>query len=171
MASICGVSTTPSVAPGGQRTAPSYAVSLTAMSVSLALVAYSKTRSPCALPHLPASFTSVHYPPTNSSLINRLSAQLGWISSENISDVLPHNVTVNLLAKSDSVTGTIVVGEYVEQGFRFLRADHSILGGRWIGERRYGAPIGESIYGAFTLQEAIRMVERNEKAGDNALVM
>jgi hypothetical protein len=93
------------------------------------------------------------------------------MSPKNIFAELPRNVTVNLLAKSDSVTGTIVTGEYVEQGFRFLRADHSILGGRWIGEMRHGAPIGESIYGAFTLQEAIRMVERDEKPGDNALVM
>jgi hypothetical protein len=88
-----------------------------------------------------------------------------------MSTKLPHNVTVNLLARSDSVTGTIVVGEYVEQGFRFLRADHSILGGRWIGKMRHGAPIGESIYSAFTLQEAVRMVERDETQGDNALVM
>jgi hypothetical protein len=170
MASICGAATMPSV-ERGKKTTPAYAVPVAVVSVLLALVAYSKTKSPCALPHLPASFTSVYYPLTNGSLINQLSVRLGWISPESISGVLPHNVTVNLLAKSDSVTGTIVVGEYVEQGFRFMRADHSILGGRWIGEMRYGAPIGESIYGAFTLQEAIRMVERDEKAGDNALVM
>ena len=171
MASICAAATTPSVARRGQKTAPVYAVSLAVVSVSLALVAYSKTRSPCSLPHLPASFTSVYYPPTNGSLINQLGVRLGWIFPESLPDGLPHNVTVNLLAKCDSVTGTIVVGEYVERGFRFLRADHSILGGRWIGKMTQGAPIGESIYGAFTLQEAIRMVERDQKAGDNALVM
>lgn len=80
-------------------------------------------------------------------------------------------MTVNLLARSDSVTGTIVVGEYAELGFRFLRADHSILGGRWIVDSQRGKFLGESIYGAFTLQEGIRLVERNERPGENALVM
>ena len=83
----------------------------------------------------------------------------------------PRNITVNLLARSASVTGTIVVGEYVNYGFRFLRADHSLLGGRWIGDAKAGQSLGDTIYGAFTLQEAIRLVERNEKAGDNALIM
>ena len=80
-------------------------------------------------------------------------------------------MTVNLLARSDSVTGTIVVGEYVEGRYRFLRADHSLLGGRWISTQPGGAPLGDSVYGAFALQEAIRLVERDEKKGENTLVM
>ena len=43
-----------------------------------------------------------------------------------------------LLASQFSNTGVIVVGEHETRGqtFRYLRADHSILGGMWIGAAR-----------------------------------
>jgi hypothetical protein len=84
-------------------------------------------------------------------------------------------VTVNLLARTDSVTGTIIVGEYIENNMpsplRYLRVDHSLLGGRWVGEKKYGSPGGESIYAAFVQQEVVRLVKREYKQGENALVM
>jgi hypothetical protein len=84
-------------------------------------------------------------------------------------------VTVNLLARTDSVTGTIVVGEYIENNIpsplRYLCADHSLLGGRWVGAKAYGSPGGESIYAAFVQQEAVRLVQREYKQGENALIM
>jgi hypothetical protein len=95
----------------------------------------------------------------------------GWPPQTFASGDEPHSITVNLLARSDSVTGTILVGENVDDGYRFLRADHSLLGGRWIGEKTHGNPMGESIYGAFVLQEAIRLVEREEHEEENALIM
>lgn len=69
-----------------------------------------------------------------------------------------------------------MVGEYVEKDFRFLRADHSLLGGRWIGKKvasdsRNG--LGDSIYSTFVLQEAVRMIEskKKKKEKERALFM
>jgi hypothetical protein len=88
-----------------------------------------------------------------------------------------------------SVTGMIVVGESllsdagvqdtVERqptSFRYLRASHSILGGVWIGDNvstransaplldAEGTPLGDSIYSAFVLQEAVRLVDTSDRA-------
>lgn len=68
---------------------------------------------------------------------------------------------------------------------RYLRAGHSLLGGVWIGDRVYrrdglgplsfdqsGAPIGDSIYGAFVLQEAARLAHTsNGRPRKDALIM
>lgn len=71
-------------------------------------------------------------------------------------------ISVRVLARTYSVTGLILVAEHVEEQFRFLRADHSILGGRWIGKKVPPATqgIGDSIYSTFVLQEAVRLVQR-----------
>jgi hypothetical protein len=54
-----------------------------------------------------------------------------------------------------------------------MRADHSLLGGVWIGEKAFGQEIGDSIYTAFVLQEAIRLVkrERVDEGDEHALIM
>ncbi|KAI0796915.1 S-adenosyl-L-methionine-dependent methyltransferase [Abortiporus biennis] len=57
---------------------------------------------------------------------------------------------------------------------RYLRAGHSLLGGVWIGDRVYrrdragplsqdqsGTPLGDSVYGTFILQEAVRLVKKS----------
>lgn len=143
------------------------------LTIPLFITAFSRSQSPCRTPSLPATFRSVYYPtPTNASALSKLTQSfgIGVSTLEADPENQPRNVTVNLLARSDSVTGTIVVGESVEDGFRFLRADHSILGGRWIGDKTYGAPLGESVYGAFTLQEAVRLVKREHvKESENVL--
>ena len=66
-----------------------------------------------------------------------------------------------------------MVAEDVKQGFRYLRADHSLLGGVWVGDKAFGNEIGDSIYSAFVLQEAIRLAERErlDGGGENALIM
>ncbi|KAJ6515616.1 spermidine synthase [Mycena sanguinolenta] len=80
-----------------------------------------------------------------------------------------------------STTGLIVVGEALPppsyQGgsdaemhsLRYLRASHSLLGGVWMGGKiatlddvppqvdSFGTPLGDSIYGTFVLQEAVRL--------------
>lgn len=69
-----------------------------------------------------------------------------------------------ILARRESITGFISVGEYLlpehRRWIRFLRADHSLLGGIWYDGPDSG-PItdAESIYTAFHLQEAVRLVE------------
>lgn len=91
---------------------------------------------------------------------------------------------LRILSSVPSVTGRIVVGEELKHGLRYLRADHSILGGVWVGPRRVrqtdpafeptldasGAPLGDSIYSAFVLQEAARL-QRRAKPAQNALMM
>jgi len=98
-----------------------------------------------------------------------------------------------------SITGLIVVGEALPppsyageddnemHSLRYLRASHSILGGVWMGAKvaaidntppitdSYGTPLGDSIYSAFVLQEAVRLVNSTPKGEkgtwENALVM
>jgi hypothetical protein len=99
------------------------------------------------------------------------------------------NFPLRILSSLPSVTGMIVVGESLpsdtwvpgtpEQhptSFRYLRASHSILGGVWIGEKvstradgapvldATGTPLGDSIYSAFVLQEAVRLVDTTDRA-------
>ncbi|KZT74406.1 S-adenosyl-L-methionine-dependent methyltransferase [Daedalea quercina L-15889] len=78
-------------------------------------------------------------------------------------------------------SGAVVVGEALADSppgvpasvplLRYLRAGHSLLGGNWMGEdvirrgplavhRETGEMLGDSVYNAFVLQEAIRLVER-----------
>ncbi|BGP00201.1 spermine synthase [Rhodotorula toruloides] len=88
-----------------------------------------------------------------------------------------------VLASRRSVTGWITVGEHVvpspdgsnerDLTLRYLRADHSLLGGLWVGPSRDmlkmqfgGEPTeeevvkrAESIYSTFILQEAVRLVK------------
>ncbi|GAA6058915.1 hypothetical protein JCM10212_002867 [Sporobolomyces blumeae] len=88
--------------------------------------------------------------------------------------------TSSILASSHSTTGVIVVGEQEITGphgkggyrFRYLRADHSLLGGLWTGPseielRAKGKEVtevevvrrAESIYSTFILQELVRLVK------------
>lgn len=100
------------------------------------------------------------------------------------------NAPLRVLSSIPSVTGRIVVGEELKHGLRYLRADHSILGGVWIGKHHLrrrmdtdddmgglgvvtdakGEPLGDSIYTAFVLQEAARLQARARPA-KNALIM
>lgn len=42
---------------------------------------------------------------------------------------------LRVLSSEQSLTGRVVVGDNLKEGYRFLRCDHSILGGRWFRER------------------------------------
>ncbi|KAG1752575.1 uncharacterized protein EDB91DRAFT_1103330 [Suillus paluster] len=96
--------------------------------------------------------------------------------------VSPYNSTtypLRILNSTRSKTGVVVVGEILPpadgsstpvQSIRYLRASHSLLGGVWIGDKvatlddfppltdQRGTPLGDSIYSAFVLQEAVRLV-------------
>lgn len=78
-----------------------------------------------------------------------------------------------LLGRQESLTGYISVLESLDQGFRAMRCDHSLLGGNWV---KYETPSGiaEPIYAVFVMLEAIRLVSVPEPVPDNeasALVM
>ncbi|KAG6335107.1 hypothetical protein ID866_3976 [Astraeus odoratus] len=104
---------------------------------------------------------------------------------------------LRILSSEESLTGRIVVGELLDvpqdgtsdalHSLRYLRASHSLLGGVWTADRvatignappqtdGFGTPIGDSIYSAFVLQEAVRLVNSTPQCRDdhcgNALVM
>ncbi|KAI6047505.1 S-adenosyl-L-methionine-dependent methyltransferase [Pisolithus marmoratus] len=76
---------------------------------------------------------------------------------------------LRILSSQESTTGVVVVGELLDtlkdtipdalHSLRYLRASHSLLGGgvppRTDG---FGTPLGDSIYSAFVLQEAVRLI-------------
>jgi len=71
--------------------------------------------------------------------------------------------SVRILARSDSTTGTVVIAENLVDNFRFMRCDHSLLGGVWMAGSRgriYSNGLGDSIYTTFVVQEAVRLVNR-----------
>ncbi|KAG1783081.1 S-adenosyl-L-methionine-dependent methyltransferase [Suillus placidus] len=96
--------------------------------------------------------------------------------------VTPYNsptYPLRILNSTQSKTGVVVVGEILPpddrsspplHSIRYLRASHSLLGGVWIGDGvatldnfppltdQDGTPLGDSIYSAFVLQEAVRLV-------------
>jgi hypothetical protein len=96
---------------------------------------------------------------------------------------------LRILSSVPSVTGIIVVGETLPpdtrmagtpetypSSLRYLRASHSILGGVWVGDKisqrtsgaplldAEGTPLGDSIYSAFVLQEAVRLIDTSNRA-------
>jgi hypothetical protein len=83
--------------------------------------------------------------------------------------------SVRVLARTDSITGVVIVAENLVDRFRFLRCDHSLLGGTWVTGSRspiYSNGLGDSIYTTFIVQEAVRLADRpTRKSQENALVM
>lgn len=75
---------------------------------------------------------------------------------------LAGNNTIRVLDRQFSTTGLIVIAENVAAPYRYMRCDHSLLGGRWQLSSDPSQPLalGESIFLTFTLQEAVRLVER-----------
>ncbi|KAL4892201.1 S-adenosyl-L-methionine-dependent methyltransferase [Aspergillus ambiguus] len=82
-----------------------------------------------------------------------------------------------LVARKDSLTGYISVLDNLEDGFRVMRCDHSLLGGQWIKEHRtYKPTLKDPIYAVFTMLEAVRLVETDHSeprvdANSKALVI
>lgn len=96
-----------------------------------------------------------------------------------MSSMAAHHLNVTLLERNwilmdrkESLTGYISVLDNLDEGYRVMRCDHSLLGGEWI--RYKGIRVAEPIYGVFTMLEAVRLVETPEPIVDqeaNALVM
>lgn len=117
------------------------------------------------------------------------------------SPILPHplpapytrpDYPLRILSAEQSVTGLITVAEVLPlktdteiHSMRYLRASHSILGGVWLYDKVYmldgqqpekdsfGTPLGDSIYAAFVLQEAVRLVNSTRRTDKmkQALIM
>ena len=68
----------------------------------------------------------------------------------------------SLVARNESVTGYISVLDNINEGFRVMRCDHSLLGGEWSRTpRNLVSGLREPIYAIFTMLEAVRLVEPN----------
>ena len=75
----------------------------------------------------------------------------------------------SLVTKTEGITGYLSVLENVQEGYRIMRCDHSILGGNWItglgswaGGERPTLEVGrvaEPIYAVFVMLEAVRLVK------------
>jgi len=77
-----------------------------------------------------------------------------------------------ILDRRESITGYVSVVENMQQGFRVMRCDHSLLGGEWT--KFPAQPVAEPIYGVFVMLEAVRLVTTVDRAPDKeakALVM
>ena len=118
--------------------------------------------------------------------------------------VLPHPLhqtfthpryPLQILSAEQSITGLITVGQWLPvpnfkdgnmHSIRYLRASHSLLGGVWTHNNvhvldeppisdSFGIPLGDSIYSAFVLQEAVRLVNSTtagkREEWQNALIM
>lgn len=76
-----------------------------------------------------------------------------------------------VLDRQDSITGYVSVVESLNDGFRVLRCDHSLLGGEWVKfkdtGRFRGNQVAEPIYGVFAMLEAVRLVEVPNPVPDN----
>lgn len=65
-----------------------------------------------------------------------------------------------LVARQESTTGYISVLDNIEDGFRVMRCDHSLLGGQWTQPSdNYEPAVKDSIYSVFAMLEAVRLVE------------
>ncbi|POR34404.1 Polyamine aminopropyltransferase [Tolypocladium paradoxum] len=69
-----------------------------------------------------------------------------------------------LIERRESVTGYISVVQSMQDGYRVMRCDHSLLGGEWIQAR--GQVVSEPIYGVFAMLEAVRLAERETPVTD-----
>ena len=71
-----------------------------------------------------------------------------------------HSQGYSLVARRESLTGYISVLENLDQGFRAMRCDHSLLGGEWVDRNGFSrSQLGEPIYSCFVMLEAVRLVE------------
>ncbi|KAI9337360.1 S-adenosyl-L-methionine-dependent methyltransferase [Zopfochytrium polystomum] len=77
---------------------------------------------------------------------------------------------VSLLARQESLTGYVSVLQVRVDGgkeaFRVMRCDHSLLGGEWLPTahaRKKGQTQRETVFSAFVLLEAVRLIEHPAK--------
>lgn len=102
-----------------------------------------------AIPSILFSFTSnVHLPlPQLTGVLNTSIQEEGY----------------TLLARQDSSTGYISVLENMQEGYRIMRCDHSILGGEWTKlPSNYNPIVRDPVYAVFVMLEAIRLVESDK---------
>ncbi|KXN89518.1 Spermidine synthase [Leucoagaricus sp. SymC.cos] len=136
-----------------------------------------------------ASKSSLSSTQIKASLLAAFGALWYIISPSFANPILPHPLSETFTHRSgrlqihaavQSVTGLVVVGDTLPSphgdddsmhSARYLRVDHSLLGGVWMRDRAitlehepfvvdsYGAKLGDTVYSTFVLQEAARLVD------------
>ena len=97
------------------------------------------------LPLLHSAFFNVHMPLGHTSaLLNRTL----------------HANNYSLVDRHESLTGYISVLDNIQDGFRVMRCDHSLLGGEWLHiPANDQTGLREPIYAVFAMLEAVRLVQ------------
>ncbi|EPS37918.1 hypothetical protein H072_8453 [Dactylellina haptotyla CBS 200.50] len=140
------------------------------MEATISIFAASLHRSPLVFAAIP-SFFPIFYMDPRCIMGGKGVAKL----NEHLE---PLNFSV--LARQESNTGYLSVIENKESQYRFLRCDHSILGGVWLKQhpnlyRSAANPehLREPIYAVFVMLEAVRLVDppARERKDPNALVI
>ena len=73
----------------------------------------------------------------------------------------------SLVARQESLTGYISVIDNLNQGYRVMRCDHSLLGGEYLRKPR-GSRYNEPVYTIFLTLEAVRLL-RMHTSSENKL--
>lgn len=124
---------------------------------------------------IPSKWLVLAIPSLLFSLTSNVHLPLGHATSSLNSAI--HDEGFVLLARQDSVTGYISVLENLEDNYRVMRCDHSLLGGQWTGPAsNYHPTVKDPVYAVFTMLEAVRLVENDQgesrpDANSRALVM
>ena len=124
---------------------------------------------------IPSRLLVLAIPSVLFSLFFNVHIPLGYLTSS-LNTHLNHEGFV-LLDRQDSITGYVSVLENVEDNYRVMRCDHSLLGGQWTGISNDIHPnVKEPVYAVFTMLEGVRLVETDQgdaraDAGSEALVM
>ena len=109
-----------------------------------ALLLPSRTIVFAVLPILHSASVNVHVPLDHTTSV--------------LNDTL-HLHNYSLVARQESLTGYISVLDNLQDNFRVMRCDHSLLGGEWTFPSKYESRVKEPIYSVFTFLEAVRLVE------------
>ncbi|KAL2822185.1 S-adenosyl-L-methionine-dependent methyltransferase [Aspergillus cavernicola] len=125
---------------------------------------------------VPSKILLLAIPSLLFSLTSNVHLPLGYATTA-LNSAISHEGYA-LVARQDSTTGYVSVLDNLEDGFRVMRCDHSLLGGQWIKSRpNYTPPtVKDPIYAVFTMLEAVRLVETAHggprvDADSNALVI
>ena len=95
------------------------------------------------LPLLHIVFVCPHVPlPYNTNILNSTLQAEGF----------------SLVARQESLTGYLSVLDNVNQGYRVMRCDHSLLGGEYLRKPR-GSRYNEPVYTIFVTLEAVRLLQ------------
>lgn len=101
------------------------------------------------LPILHLAFVCPHVPlPYNTGVLNDTLRAEGY----------------SLVARQESLTGYISVFENLNEGYRVMRCDHSLLGGEYLNKPR-GSRYNEPVYTIFLTLEAVRLLQNRPSEG------